>query len=63
MLLKQNKTCVSWRDSLAPWVQNRQLMRGEKSQLCDACEQEEETETAEEDKQTFHIRVTDEKQA
>lgn len=66
MLLKQNKTCVSWRDILAPWVQNRQLMRKERWASYvnhTACEHEEETETAEEDKQTSHIRVMDNKQA
>lgn len=37
----------------------------EMSQLCEshACEHKEETETAEEDKQTSHIRVMDNKQA
>lgn len=35
------------------------------SQLCEsyACEHEEETETAEEDKQAFPIRIMDKKQA
>lgn len=37
----------------------------EMSRLCEsyACEHEEETETAEEEKQTFHIRIMDKKQA
>lgn len=37
----------------------------EMSQLCEsyACEHKEETETAEEDKQTFPIRIMDKKQA
>lgn len=39
--------------------------RKEMSQLCEsyACEHEEETETAEEDKQTFLIRILDKRQA
>lgn len=39
--------------------------RKEMRQLCEsfACEHEEETETAEEDKQTVHVRVMDKKQA
>lgn len=39
--------------------------RREMRQLCEsyACEHEEETETAEEDKQTFYIRVMDKMQA
>lgn len=39
--------------------------RKEMSQLCESyvCEHEEETETAEEDKQRFHVRIMDKKQA
>lgn len=60
MLLKQNKTCVQLdRHFYSMCAKQAADEKKQMSQLCEsyACEHEEETETAEEDKQTFHIRI------